>query len=528
VTLRFPHFEVQRETRQLIVDGQAVTISSRAFDLLLVLIECRDRVVSRDELLTRVWPGVIVEEGNITVQIAALRKALGPDAITTVTGRGYQFTASLSQSEPKLEPGALSLEPVTPLPDVPALPNMPSIAVLPFANLSGDPSQDYFGDGIVEDIITALARMKIFFVIARNSSFVYKNLAVDIRQVGRELGVRYVLEGSVRRSGNQLRITGQLIDTADGQHLWAERFDGTPEDVFEFQDRITERIVLAMEPSIRQAEFKRFRGKPTVNLQAYDLVWRALALMTPGATRQNTDEALAHIRRALVLDPHYAYAQAFGAQVCMGRIQDGFGDADDVKSGLRFADAALASGSDNPWVLSVAGAAIAVLGFRALGFRLIGFRYDEASVAVERALALSPNLQTVQFCAGALKYCLGDGDGSLAHWQQCMRISPIDPYMSFFHSGMGAAHLVAERFDQALACGERALQVSPNYPMAHRLKVGALALMGRTAEAKVAGKRLIELSPNFTLTKYQAVSPYRDAAFRKRCVAAYRAAGLPR
>jgi TolB-like protein len=522
LNLRFPHFEVQPDTRQLLVRGQIVPISSRAFDLLMVLIECRDRVVGRDELLTRVWPGVIVEEGNINVQIAALRKALGPETITTIAGRGYQFTAAPGPSMPTLEKG------FAPLGDALTLPNMPSIAVLPFENMSGDVSQDYFADGIVEDIITSLARMKIFFVIARNSSFAYKGRAVDIRQVGRELGVRYVLEGSVRRAGNKLRITGQLIDAADGQHLWADRFSGTPEDVFEFQDRITERIVLAIEPSIRHAEFKRFRGKPTANLQAYDLVWRALALMVPGATRENTDEALLQIRRALVLDPNYAYAQAFGAQVCMGRIQDGFGDANDVKSGLRFADAALAANSDDPWVLSVAGAAIAVLGFRALGFRLIGFRYDEAKIAIERALELGPNLQTVQYCAGALKYCLGDGDGSLAHYQQCIRISPIDSYMSFFHCGMGAAHLVAERFDQALICSESALQMRPNYPMAHRLKTGALALMGRHAEAKVAGKRLLELSPNFTVTKYQAVSPYRDAEFRKRCVSAYRAAGLPR
>jgi TolB-like protein len=237
---RFEHFELVPALRQVRVNGQVVPLGGRAYDLLLVLVEHRDRVVGKDELLTRVWPGQVVEENNLTVQIAALRKAIGSEAIATVSGRGYRFaarevpeTSTAAASPARISADALERHTL-------ALPNVPSIAVLPFDNLSGDPSQDYFADGMVEDLITALARMKAFFVIARNSSFVYKVRAVDIKTVGRELGVRYVLEGSVRKAGGRLRITGQLIDASDGHHVWAERFDGGQDDIFALQDQITD------------------------------------------------------------------------------------------------------------------------------------------------------------------------------------------------------------------------------------------------------------------------------------------------
>ena len=213
-----------------------------------------------------------------------------------------------------------------------------SIAVLPFTNMSGDPEQDYFADGMVEDIITALARMRVFFVIARNSSFVYKGKAVDVKQVGRELGVRYVLEGSVRKSGSRVRITGQLIEAVSGHHVWADRFDGTLEDVFDLQDRITESIVSAIEPNMRRAEIERARAKPTSNLQAYDLLLRALPGVMPGASQAARGGALSLIRRALEMDSRYSLAKALGAFLCLARVSEGYGDADDVKAGLRFAD----------------------------------------------------------------------------------------------------------------------------------------------------------------------------------------------
>ncbi len=512
---RFDNFELAPAHRQVLVNGQVVPLGGRAYDLLLVLIEHRDRVIGKDELLSKVWPGQVVEENNLTVQIAALRKALGAEAIATVSGRGYRFTAHEAAKNAPERPAL-------------ALPNIPSIAVLPFANLSGDPSQDYFADGMVEDIITALARMKAFFVIARNSSFVYRGRAVDIKTVGRELGVRYVLEGSVRKSGERLRITGQLIDARDGHHVWADRFDGAPGDIFALQDKITDAIVVALEPSIRRAEFERARVLPTSNLQAYDLGWRALAKMRPNTTHADNDEALALVARAVQLDANFAQAKALGALACVARIAEGYGDAGDVKTGLRYADQALAENTDDPTVLCQAGLALGILGVRALGVRVLGFRYDEAARAVERALELSPSLIAAQYSAAYLRLAMCDSDASLAHWERCARLSPLDPYTVMFDVGMGGAHMLAGRYEQALAAAQRVVRETPTYAAGHRLLVANLGFLGRMDEARVAAKRMLELIPAFTVFKYQSVAPYRDAEFRKRSAAIYRAAGVPR
>ncbi|MBI3368485.1 MAG: CadC-family transcriptional regulator [Burkholderiales bacterium] len=381
---------------------------------------------------------------------------------------------------------------------------------------------------MVEDIITALARMKAFFVIARNSSFVYKGRPIDVKAVGRELGVRYVLEGSVRQSGNRLRITGQLIDASDGHHVWADRFDGALDDIFALQDRITDAIVVALEPSIRRAEFERTRVLPTSNLQAYDLSWRALAKVRPNTTRHDNDEALSLIARAVQLDPNFAQAKALGALCCVARLAEGYGDGGDVKTGLRYAEQALAENTDDPTVLCQAGLALGILGVRALGVRVMGFRYDEAARAIERALELSPNLIAVQYSAAYLRLVVGETDESIAHWERCERISPLDPVKVMFTVGTGGAHMLAGRYEQALAAAQRAVQESPNYAAGHRMLVANLGFLGRMDEARVAATRMLELIPAFTVFKYQSVAPYQSAEFRKKSAAIYRAAGVPR
>src|SRR5450759_3613134 len=228
-----------------------------------------------------------------------------------------------------------------------ALPDKPSIAVLPFQNMSGDPEQEYFADGIVEDIITALSRVKWFFVIARNSSFTYKGRAVDVRQVGRELGVRYVLEGSIRKSGNRVRITGQLIEAATGNHVWADRFEGSLEDVFELQDKITETVVGAIEPSLTLAEIRRSSFKPTTSLDAYDLYLRALSHHY-AQTRESVDEALRLLDKAIALDPDYAFAKAFAAFIYALQHTQSWTTPDDISKGSRLAHEALVSSRDEP------------------------------------------------------------------------------------------------------------------------------------------------------------------------------------
>lgn len=410
----------------------------------------------------------------------------------------------------------------------PPLPELPSLAVLPFTNMSGDPEQDYFADGMVEDIITALARMGSFFVIARNSTFVYQGKAVDIKQVGRELGVRYVLEGSVRKAGNRVRITGQLIEAETARHVWADRFEGTLEDVFELQDRITESIVSAIQPNMLRAEIERARVKPTSNLQAYDLLLRALPGLMPDSTKAGMDEARAFIRQAIEKDPRYTLAKAAGAFECVRRLMDGYGDAEDVKAGLRYAEAALKEKDDDPTTLSYAGLAIGTLGYRALGIRVLGFRYDEARRAIDRALQLSPNLLSVQMCAGMVSAFVGEGDAAVEHFERAMRISPRDPGISAFVAGAGMGHAISGRYEEALAAAQRAVEESPNFGSGHRLMVIALGYLRRNDEAKLAAQRLLELAPEFTVSRYMSVSPFKDAEFRKKGAEIYLAAGLPK
>ena len=518
--ISFGHFEVLPAQRQILVAGQAAPLGARAFDLLMVLLAQPERVLGKDELMALVWPGVVVEENNLSVQISALRKLLGADAIATVTGRGYRFNLQTS-------PSPLAMHPVVERPET-APSYKPSIAVLPFTNMSGDPEQDYFADGMVEDITTALARLNVFFVIARNSSFVYKNLAVDIKQVGRELGVEYVLEGSVRKSGKRLRITGQLIEAANARHVWAERFDCELEDVFDVQDRITTHIVMALQPNMRRAEVERSRKAAAPNPQAYDLCLRALPKLQPGAGKLALDEAMVLAQRALQIDPKFGRARALAATVCMARIFDGTGSARDIKAGLRYADEALASADGDPLILSFGGLALGLLGFRAFGLRMLGFRYDEAERAIQRALSFGPSLLDVQYCAGTLKPFLGQGDDSLAHFEQAIRISPLDPSMGNILSGISGAHLVSGRYPEALAAAQKAMQHSPNLVLAHRLATVALGFMGRMNEATVAARRFLELSPTFTVRKYLCVVPYRDADMRNRVAKIYRAVGVPR
>jgi adenylate cyclase len=471
----------------------------------------------------------LAEPGGITVS-ESIRTAVKGKVGATFEDRGEQLVKNIPEPvRVFLIAGAAATAPATASTQAtPSLPDRPSLAVLPFSNLSGDPEQDYFADGMVEEIITALARMGAFFVIARNSSFVYKGKAVDIKQVGRELGVRYVLEGSVRKAGNRVRITGQLIEAENGHHVWADRFEGTLEDVFDLQDRITESIVCAIEPSMRRAELERARVKPAANLQAYDLLLRALPGLMPGSTKAGKDEALSFIRRAQEMDPRYSLAKALGAFASLQRLSDGYGDADDVKTGLRYADEALSEKSDDPTVLSCAGLALGSLGYRALGFRVLGFRYDEAERAIERALSLSPNLLMVQFCAGMVSAIVGKGEAALGHFTRAMRISPLDPGTGAYIVGIGLAHLVSGRYDDALVAAQRAIKENPNFASSHRVLLMALGYLGRIEEAKLAAQRMLELAPDFTVSRYQSVSPFKDPEVRKRGAEIYLAAGVPK
>ena len=357
------------------------------------------------------------------------------------------------------------------------LPDKPSIAVLPFQNMSGDPEQEYFADGMVEDIITALSRFTTLFVIARNSSFTYKGRAVDIKQVGRELGVRYVLEGSVRKAAGRLRITGQLIEASSGAHLWAEKFDGALEDVFELQDAVTERVVGAIETSVSQAEINRSRAKPTSNLDAYDYYLRALQQFTL-YTRAGSDAAIENAQKAISLDPDYALAKALLSSTYMIRRIRGWGTTGDPAKALAVAREAIAQDSNNPSVLRWAGLTLGFWG-----------DHDRSIALLEKAARLNVNGSQILLSLGWVKvYACTDTERAIAHFERAMRLSPRDPRMTSMLTGISFAHLISGHYEKALSFAQQSIDEGPQFTSGHRAKITALIFLNREQEAWAAQK----------------------------------------
>jgi adenylate cyclase len=404
------------------------------------------------------------------------------------------------------------LDPGKPLP----LPDKPSIAVLPFQNMSGDPEQEYFADGIVEDIITALSRVKWFFVIARNSSFTYKGRAVDIRQVGRELGVRYVLEGSIRKSGNRVRITGQLIEAATGNHVWADRFEGSLEDVFELQDRITETVVAAIEPSLQIAEIRRSSFKPTNSLDAYDLYLRALPHHY-AQTRESFDEALRLLDKAIALDPDYTFAKAFAAVIHCVRWSQSWAATDDISKGARLAREALVSSRDEPTTIAFAAHAMAWL----------TRDYDTALAAMDRAMLLNPNSAQILLRSGWLRTWVSDADRAIDEFSRAIRLSPVEPELGYAFGGLAFALMIKGDYEKALEYARRSAREMPRWIAAWRAVVVASVKTDRLQEAQEAVRHILLLSPNHTIAQVRHGFPFRDESFRELCFDAFRKAGLP-
>ena len=398
-----------------------------------------------------------------------------------------------------------------------SLPDKPSLAVLPFTNMSGDPEQEYFADGVVDDIISALSRVRAFFVIARNSSFTYKGRAVDIKQVGRELGVRYVLEGSIRKAGNRVRIVGQLIEAENGRHIWADRFEGSLDDIFELQDRITESVVGAIEPNLRLAEIERVRSKPTANLQAYDLCLRALPNLMTISTKAANDEAIGFLHRAMEMDPGYSCAKAMCAYAYVLRKGQMWTTVEEVQEGLRLADEALADHRDDPITLTYAGHSLSYL----------GSRHEEGLRAVDRGLAINPNSNRALFTSGWVRNYVGDASTAIEHFQRAMRLNPLDPELGYMYSGLGLAYLIAGKYEDGLSMGLKSLQESPKWIPGYNVLIISLVQLGRVEDARAAAERMLKLAPNVTLAARRAQMPYRDSAIRDLYINALRLAGVP-
>jgi TolB-like protein/Tfp pilus assembly protein PilF len=399
------------------------------------------------------------------------------------------------------------------------LPDKPSIAVLPFQNMSGDPEQEYFADGMVEEIITALSRFKSLFVIARNSSFTYKGKAVDIKQVGRELGVRYVLEGSVRKAANQVRITGQLIDAATGAHLWADRFEGALEDVFDLQDRVATSVVGAIAPKLEQAEIERSERKPVGNLDAYDCYLRSMASLYQWSKESN-DEALRLLYRSIELDPSFASAYGAAAWCYVWRKTQGWvtNGAQNKIEAIRLARRAVELGKDDAVALSAGG----------ITFAHVAGDLNGGAALIERALVLNPNLAGAWLNSGWVRVWLGEPEVAIEHLARAMRLSPLDPILFRMQGAMASAHFFAGHYDEASSWAEKALRENPNLQQGLRVAAASHALAGRLEEAQKAVARIRQLDPDFRISSMQDRLP---AGLRPQDFARYaeglRKAGLP-
>jgi TolB-like protein/Tfp pilus assembly protein PilF len=485
-----------------------VPVGQKAALLLDALATNPGEVRTKAELMDAAWPGLTVEESNLSVQIGSLRKLLGPSPdggewIATVPRVGYRFLR-----EAETAPDSAEVRPLA---------NLPALAVLPFQNMSGDPEQEYFADGIVEDIITALSRFRSFAVVARNSSFVYKGRAVDVRQVAQELGVRYVLEGSVRRAGQRLRITAQLIDGASGAHIWADRFDGSLEDVFDVQDRITESVIGVIEPEIQGAEIERSRRKRPENLDAYDLYLRALSGMF-GADADGNAEAYALMERAIALEPDHGPYLAAAIWILTRRVAMGWPalTADDRATALEFVRHALTVAEGDAAVL-------AQCGYTLLS---IGQDYRRGMQIVANAVEANPNNQVVLTSAAIAALHCGSLEDSLAHSRRVLVMSPRSPTAYLAMTAIAHAHMALGQFAEALRAAERSLAVNANYQPTYWMLIAANAQLGRMDEARDWLAKFRALVPGSTVARIKAGQPDKDPSRLAAILAGLQMAGL--
>ncbi|MBI3498966.1 MAG: tetratricopeptide repeat protein [Proteobacteria bacterium] len=398
------------------------------------------------------------------------------------------------------------------------LPDKPSVAVLAFDNLSGDHEQEYFADGIVEDIIAALARFRWLFIIARNSSFTYKGKSVDVKQIGRDLGVRYVVEGSLRKAGNKVRISAQLIDTTTGAHVWSDRFEGALEDIFELQDRVVASIVGTIQPELRQAEIERVRRKPTESLDAYDFYLRGLSSFQ-GRNRESMDDALTLFKRAAELDPEFAAAHGMAAYCLALRRSYGWSASvvaeDQEIRGL--VAQATDTGRNDPVALYAAGWALAFI-FHDL---------EGGAALIDRALNLNSNDAVAWGISAMTLAWRGKPELALEHAARSIRLSPRDPLNFLGHTAMALSHIYVGQYEDAVACIEKCIRDYPEAPATLRIGAVAYANLGYLDKARALAARLLALNPDYTLSKHRALFFFQRPQDAERMLQGLRLAGIP-
>lgn len=520
--LEFEDFVLDGDRRELRRGSDLVAIEPKVFDLIVHLVANWQRVVSKDDLITAVWSGRIVSDSALATAINAARVALGDSGesqrlIKTFPRKGFRFVANVRE---RSADRSIATDVATAAAEMTlALPDRPSLAVLPFANIGNNPEQDYFADGIVEELITALSRMRSLFVIARNSSFTFKGKVADAKDVGRELGVRYVLEGSVRRSASRLRITAQLVDAEKGTNLWADRFEGALDDVFELQDQITTCVIAAVSPQIEKAEIARAQRKTTESLDAYDVYLRGLAAYNQ-RTAETIEAAMRDFYRAIELGPDLASAYAMAAMALAMRRSRGWAldQEKEVAECRRLARLAVIIAPDDAVTLGFSGFALAN-GARELG--------DGAGL-IDRALHINPHLGPVLLASGWVKVWLGEPELAIKHLTEAMRLSPVDPHMYMMQAAIAHAHFFAGQFDESAAWSQKALREQrEGFPIL-RIAAASFAESGRLREAKLAVARLLQIDPALRIANFhERLGPYRLNEYVMRYGAALRKAGVP-
>jgi TolB-like protein len=508
VPLHFDGHVLDLERRELHRGGQSVPLEPQVFDLLVHLVRHRDRVVSKNELLASVWGGRNVSDTTIDSRVKAVRQAVGDSGaaqrlIRTIPRRGVRFVGAVTETQP------VGIQ----LPQV--LPNdRPSIAVLAFDNLSGDAEQEYFADGMVEEITTALSKVRWFFVISRNSSFAYKGRPVDVKQVGRDLGVRYVIEGSVRKSGDRVRITAQLIEATTGNHVWAERYDRDLGDFFAIQDEITECVVAAIEPRLHAAESVRSRRTPPENLDAWECVMRAL-LLTSQASIGTFATAEGLCRRAITLEPSYSQAHSLLAWILIRRGANSDQMAAALTNAAKEAQIAVSLDEQDPWA------------HLACGFVLFRKRnYSESESAYRQALELNPNLVLAHAGLGNVLAQLGNVDSAIAHGERALRLCPGDRFLGFFAAlCMAMTQFIATRYTEAAVWAHKVIELRPGFPEGYRWLAAIEAWRGNLPEAVEALAIHTALLPGFTVTRLRLNEPL-DGDNGERFLEGLRKAGL--
>jgi TolB-like protein len=516
----FDNHVLSPDRRELRRGRELVALEPQVFDLLIYLLTHRDRVVSKDDLFASVWAGRVVSDSTLTSRINAARKAIGDSGedqklIRTMARKGFRFVGTVQLTAPgTVDVGGAVVEkrefrrPIT-------THERPAIAVLPFTNMSGDSEQEYFSDGISEDIITALSKLRWFFVIARNSSFTYKGKAVHMSQVGAELGVGYVLEGSVRKGGDRVRITAQLNDVTTGSHLWAEKYDRKLADVFAVQDEITKAIVAAIEPQLYAAENFRARRKPPDSLDAWDLVMRALSHYWR-VTRQDNVVAQALLEKAITIDP--GYGQALGVLATSYTFSAHMGWAD--MSGMapiaeRAALAAIRADSEDPWAHFALGSVF-----------LFRRRFEDSLAEFESALDLNPNFSLAQGYYGlTLSYCGRWQEGCVAA-QRALQLSPRDPCSAIFCGISAYSHFVGRKYNEATRLAREGIRQRSDFVGGHRVLTAAAGMAGHLDVAEAALLELKRAQPNISLAWIAEHMPIRDQAECEHYLEGFRRAGL--